>query len=136
MGVGEDAARTEFARADSGLDRPLVPRLGVRCIDAAAGHLELPLVPYTVNSRGALQGGIAALLSTLAAEAAGGAALDEACVARELALHYLSLARESPAATFARVLRRDATGALLRVESRDGAGRLATLASVGVGPPL
>jgi acyl-coenzyme A thioesterase PaaI-like protein len=136
MGVGEDAARTEFARADSGLDRPLVPRLGVRCIDAAAGHLELPLVPYTVNSLGALQGGIAALLSTLAAEAAGGAALDEACVARELALHYLSLARESPAATFARVLRRDATGALLRVESRDGAGRLATLASVGVGPPL
>jgi hypothetical protein len=75
-------------------------------------------------------------LSTLAAEAAGGAALDEACVARELALHYLSLARESPAATCARVLRRDATGALLRVESRDGAGRLATLASVGVGPPL
>jgi acyl-coenzyme A thioesterase PaaI-like protein len=136
MGVGHDAARTEFARADSGLDRPLAPRLGVRCVDAAAGRLELPLEPYTVNSLGALQGGVAALLSTLAAETAGGAALGEACVARDLVLHYLSLARESPAATSAQMLRRDATGALLRVESRDGAGRVATLASVGVGPPL
>jgi acyl-coenzyme A thioesterase PaaI-like protein len=89
-----------------------------------------------VNSLGALQGGVAALLATLAAEAAGGAALGGACVARDLALHYLSLARESPARTSSRVLRRGASGALLRVESRDGAGRLTTFASVGVGPPV
>jgi acyl-coenzyme A thioesterase PaaI-like protein len=144
MGVGHDAPRTEFARPDSGLDRPLVQRIGVRCLDAAAGRLELPLVPYTVNSLGALQGGVAALLATLAAEAAGvaapgascGPAQGAPCVARDLALRYLSLARESPASTSARVLRRDASGALLRVESRDGSGRLATLSSVMVGPPL
>jgi uncharacterized protein (TIGR00369 family) len=136
MGVGHDAPRTEFALEGSGLDRPLVPRIGVRCLDAAAGQLELPLGPYTVNSLGALQGGVAALLATLAAEAAGGAALGGACLARDLALHYLSLAREGPVGTSARLLRRDAAGALLRVESRDGAGRLATFASVGVGPPV
>jgi acyl-coenzyme A thioesterase PaaI-like protein len=136
MGVGDDAPRTEFALAGSGLDRPLAARIGVRCLDAAAGHLELPLGPYTVNSLGALQGGVAALLATLAAEAAGGAAQGGPCVAHDLALHYLSLARESPATTSARALRSNAAGALLRVESRDGAGRLATFASVGVGPPL
>jgi len=132
MGVGADASRTEFALPGSGLDRPLVPRLGARCLDAAAGRLELALGPYTVNSLGALQGGVAALLASLAAEAGGGAALGGPCVARDLALNYLSLARESPATTSARVLRREASGALLRVESRDGAGRLTTVASVGV----
>lgn len=136
MGVGHDAARTEFALPGSGLDRPLVPRIGVRCLDASSGQLELPLAPYTVNSLGALQGGVAALLATLAAEAAGGAALGGACVARDLALHYLSLARESPVRASARVLRQDASGALLRVESRDSAGRLTTFASVGVGATL
>jgi len=85
-----------------------------------------------VNSLGALQGGVAAILVTLAAEAGGGAALGGSCVARDLAQNYLSLARESPALTSARVLRRDASGALLRVELRDGAGRLTAVASVGV----
>ena len=132
MGVGADAARTEFALPGSGLDRPIVPRIGAQCLDAAAGRIELPLGPYTVNSLGALQGGVAALLVTLAAEAAGGAAQGGPCVARDLALNYLSLARESPAATSARVLRRDASGALLRVEVRDGAGRTTAVASVGV----
>ncbi len=136
MGVGHDAPRTEFARPDSGLGEPLVACIGVRCLDAAAGRLELPLDSYTVNSLGALQGGVAALFAILAAEAAGGAAQGETCVARDLALRYLSLARESPVASSARVLRRDAAGALVRVESRDGAGRLATLSTVVVGSPL
>ena len=132
MGVGADEPRTDFALPGSGLDRPLVPRLGALTLDAAQGRIELALGPYTVNSLGALQGGVAALLATLAAEAAGGAALGGEAVARDLMLNYLALAREGPAATSARVLRRDASAALLRVESRDGAGRLTTVASVGV----
>ena len=132
MGVGADASRTEFARPGSGLAVPLVERLGARRLDAAAGRLELALDAYTVNSLGALQGGVAALLATLAAEAAGDAALGAPCVARDLALNYLALARESPVTTSARVLRREAAGALLRVGSRDGGGRPTTVASVGV----
>ena len=132
MAVGSDAPRTEFALPGSGLEEPLAARLGMRCVDAAAGRLELALGPYTVNSLGALQGGVAALLACLAAEAAGAEALGGPCAARDLALDYLSLAREGPVATAAALLRRDASSALLRVESRDGPGRLTTLASVGV----
>jgi uncharacterized protein (TIGR00369 family) len=132
MGVGADAARTEFALPGSGLDEPLAERVGARCLDAAAGRVELDLVPYVGNSLGALQGGVAALLVDLAAEAAGGAALGIPCATRDLALDYLALAREGPVATSARVLRAGAADALLRVEVRDGAGRRTALASVGV----
>ncbi len=132
MGVGEDVPRSDFALPDSGLDRALDLRIGARCLDAGAGHFELELGSYTVNSLGALQGGVAALLVDLAAEAAGAAALGAPCTARDLALNYLSLARESPVATTARVLRRDPDGALLRVEACDGSGRLTAVASVGV----
>jgi acyl-coenzyme A thioesterase PaaI-like protein len=132
MGVGAGVPRSDFALPGSGLDRPVDLRVGARCLDAAAGHVELELGSYTVNSLGALQGGVAALLVDLAAEAAGAAALGGPCAARDLALNYLSLARESPVATSARVLRRDPDGALLRVEARDGSGRLTAVASVGV----
>jgi len=132
MGVGADTPRTDFALPGSGFDAPIASRLGARCVDAAAGRLELALGSYTVNSLGALQGGVAALLACLAAEAAGAEALGAPCTARDLALNYLALAREGPVSTSARLLRRDASGVLLRVESRDREGRLTTLASVGV----
>jgi len=132
MGVGADAPRTEFALPGSGLDEPLARRVGARLLDAASGYFELALAPYVGNSLGALQGGAAALLVDLAAEAAGGAALGSACLPRDLALNYLALAREGPVRTEARVLRADAAGALLRVELRDGAGGLAALATAAV----
>ena len=132
MGVGEPSPRTDFALPGSGLDRALIARLGARRLDAAGGRLELALERYTVNSLGGLQGGVAALLAVLAAEAAGEEALGAPCAARDLALSYLSLARESPVATSCRLLRRDGAEALLRVDSRDGSGRRTTLASVGV----
>jgi acyl-coenzyme A thioesterase PaaI-like protein len=133
MGVGADAPRTEFGLPGSGLDEPLARRIGARCLDEASGRFELALAPYVGNSLGALQGGAAALLVDLAAEAAGGAALASPCLPRDLALNYLALAREGPARTEARVLRVDAEGALVRVELRDGAGGLAALATVSVG---
>jgi len=132
MGVGADAPRTDFALPGSGLDEPLARRVGTRVLDAASGRLELALAPYVGNSLGALQGGAAALLVDLAAEAAGGAALGSACLPRDLALNYLALAREGPVHTEARVLRADAEGALLRVELRDGAGGLAAVATAAV----
>jgi acyl-coenzyme A thioesterase PaaI-like protein len=131
MGVGADEPRTEFALPGSSLEGSLVERIGARCLDPAAGRFELALAPYAANSLGALQGGMLALLADLAGEAAGGAALGSDCSAQDLALSYLALARESPVRTAASVLRADASGALLRVEVRDGAGTLASLATVG-----
>ena len=132
MGIGASPARTEFALPGSGLDAPLVERIGARCLDAAAGCFELAIDSYVVNSLGALQGGMAALLVDLAAEAAGGAALGCACQTSDLSLNYLSLARESPVRTSARVLRVRAEEALVRVETRDASGRLGALGSVSV----
>jgi acyl-coenzyme A thioesterase PaaI-like protein len=132
MGVGADASRTDFALPGAGLDAPLAERVGARCLDGAAGRFELELVPYVRNSLGALQGGVAALLVELAAEAAGGAALAGPCSARDLALRYLALAREGPVRTAARVLRSDASGTLVRVEARDAAGAATALATLGV----
>jgi acyl-coenzyme A thioesterase PaaI-like protein len=132
IAVGFDDRRSEFALPGSGLDRPLAERLGVRTLDAAGGALELALEPYVGNSLGALQGGVTALLAELAAEAAGAAALGEPVAVRDLALHYLALAREGPVSTAARVLRREPGVALVRVELRDAGGALAALATVGV----
>jgi acyl-coenzyme A thioesterase PaaI-like protein len=132
MGVGHDAPRTDFALPGSGLDAPLVERIGARRLDAAAGRFELALEPYVGNSLGALQGGVAALLVDLAAEAAGGAALGAPCLARDLALNYLALAREGPVRTSAALLRADAGEALLRAEVCDRPGNRTALATVAV----
>lgn len=132
LAAGDAPPRTEFALPGSGLDAPLVEKLGARCLDAASGRFELELAPYTVNSLGALQGGIAALLVDLAAEAAGGKALGSRCESSDVALNYLALARESPVRTSARVLRAGAFGALVRVETRDASGRACLVASVAV----
>ena len=132
MGVGHDTPRTDFALPGSGLDGPLVERIGARCLDAAAGRFELALEPYVGNSLGALQGGVVALLVDLAAEAAGGAALGSPCIARDMALNYLALAREGPVRTGATVLRADAAAALVRAEVCDGAGGRTALATVAV----
>ena len=132
LAVGGAAARSEFALEDSGLDAPIVDKIGARCLDAASGLFEVAIGSYVVNSLGALQGGMAALLVDLAAEAAGSAAAGALCETADLALNYLALARESPVRASARVLRRGADGALVRVETRDASGRLGALASVAV----
>jgi len=132
MGTGADEPRTEFARPGSGLVAPLPEALGVRVADAAAGQLEMAVTPYVGNSLGALQGGVVAMLVELAAEAAGAAALGRAVAVLDLAINYLGLLRAGPARTRARVLRRDAGEALLRVELRDAGGdeRLCSVATV------
>jgi len=132
MGVGADTPRTEFALPGSGLEGSLVERIGARCLDAGAGRFELALEPYVGNSLGALQGGVSALLVDLAAESAAGSAWGGACVACDLALNYLALAREGPVRTEGSVLRSDATQALVRAEVRDGAGARTALATVAV----
>jgi acyl-coenzyme A thioesterase PaaI-like protein len=129
MGAGAEERRTDFARPGSRLVKPVAESVGARLVDAAGGVYELPLGPYVGNSMGALQGGVAALLVDLAAEAAARAASGEPLVTRDLALNYLALGRRGPVRSDARVLRRDAGGILLRVALRDAAGDLLAVAS-------
>ena len=132
LAAGAAPPRTEFVLPGSGLDAPIAEKIGARCLDAATGLCEVAIDPYVVNSLGALQGGMAALLVDLAAEAAAGAALGGRCESVDLALNYLALARESPVRTRARVLRAGAGAALVRVETRDASGRLGLLASAAL----
>jgi uncharacterized protein (TIGR00369 family) len=135
MGVGAPEARTEFALPDSGLDQPFSERIGARLLEAESGLLEIPFSPYVTNSMGALQGGAAATLVSLAAEAACGASTGRKGVTRDLAIHYLALGRRGPVRSHARVLRQDADGALLRVELHDAGAeeRLIAVATANVG---
>jgi len=132
MGAGRDEARTEFYRDDTRLRAPYLDAIGARVLAAADGVVELPLTPYVGNSLGALQGGVLASLVDLSAETAARAATGVPCTSVDLAINYLALGRVGPIRTRARLLRRDAAGALLRVEVRDaGAGeRLLTAGTV------
>lgn len=128
------APRTDFARADTMLDEPLADRLGCRIVSAAEGIVELVPTPYCGNTLGAIQGGALAVLTDLAAEAAGRALGERHWVTSDLALHYLALGRQGPIRTRARILRRDEASALLRIEARDESAdhRLVTAATATV----
>jgi acyl-coenzyme A thioesterase PaaI-like protein len=140
---GERLGRVAFGGEGAGFAVPWRDRLGVTVRDAArgaadgaaGGALELPLGPYVGNSLGGLQGGIAVALLDFAAESAGRALLGRRAAVRDLAVHFLAIARTGPLRTQAWLLRRDGDSALLRVESRDaGAGeRLCALASAALG---
>src|SRR5262249_3437638 len=49
---------TTMATETSGLRAPLRDALGLRVLDAAAGVVEVPITDWTLNSMGAMQGGV------------------------------------------------------------------------------
>jgi acyl-coenzyme A thioesterase PaaI-like protein len=129
--------RVSFGDGAAGFEGPWAEALGVRVVDAAAGAVELPLVPYVGNSLGGLQGGVAVALLDFAADAAAGATLGRPAATRDLAVHFLAIGRTGPLRTRAVPLRRSGDDVLLRIESRDaGAGdRLCTVATAIAGAP-
>jgi len=136
MGAGRDEARTEFGGPGAGLAAPLPQALGARCLDPAGGVYELPLTDYVINSMGALQGGVVAVLVDLAAETAARALTDAPLLVTDLALNYLALGRLGPIRSEARVLRRETGSWLARVELRDAGPerRLTAVATVAAAP--
>jgi acyl-coenzyme A thioesterase PaaI-like protein len=108
-----------FAEAKERLAAPFHQAIGLRVLDAAAGALEIALVPYVHNSVGALQGGLVVALADASAEQAGRALLGCEVATADLSVHYLALGREGPIRTRAALLRRDADSALFSVEQRD-----------------
>ncbi len=108
-----------FAEAREKLAVPFHQAIGLRVLDAAAGVVEIALVPYVHNSVGALQGGLVVALADAAAEQAGRALLGREVATTDLCVHYLALGREGPIRTRAALLRRDADSALFSIEQRD-----------------
>jgi len=123
-----------FAEAEERLRVPFHQAIGLHVRDAAAGELEIALVPYVHNSVGALQGGLVVALADAAAEQAGRALLGREVAACDLSVHYLALGREGPIRTRAVLLRRDAGSALFSIEQRDAGQeeRVSAVATVRV----
>jgi uncharacterized protein (TIGR00369 family) len=139
-------ARWSFTGA--GLGGPVVDTLSLSETGAGEGEVSMPVREYLLNSSGAVQGGVMALLGEVAAirafEAAGGPG---GAVVTDLQVAYLATGRVGPIVSRARVLgtcgdrlgaggaRRNAVVEL--VDDGDG-GRLTTVINVGAvspGPP-
>lgn len=119
----------------AGLDRPVVEALGI-LLDTTGAPVSLPVQEYLLNSFGAVQGGVMALLGEVAGAEALGAARGlggEAMVVTDLQIAYLALGRIGPIVTRARVLEagpeRRATGVIELVDE-GGAGRVTTVINV------
>ena len=140
-------ARWSFTGA--GLEGPVVETLCLSEAGVAEGEVSMPVGEYLLNSFGAVQGGVMALLAEVAALRAfeAGVGHDGAAVT-DLQVAYLATGRVGPIVSRARVLvgtsgdgvgsggsRRNAVVEL--VDEGDG-GRLTTVVNVGAvspGPP-
>jgi acyl-coenzyme A thioesterase PaaI-like protein len=127
-------ARTEFASEGSGLTKPLLETLGVVFDPAEAAHTRLAASSYVINTLGAMQGGVVAILIDAAADHFAAQRSGRVSQLRGLEIHYLKLARVGPVRADVRTLSETASGLLLRVSLHDeGADNvLLTVATVMV----
>ena len=102
-----------------GLRIPVLDRIGIEVIDAAAGIVEVPKASYIANSLQSIQGGVMALIVDAACELAAGSAVGAPVATEDLAIHYLELSRVGPVHSRVRILRRSNRVTLLRVELHD-----------------
>lgn len=111
---------------------PLLDRIGLKVIDAAAGIVEIPKGDYVINSFGTINGGVLGALFQAAAEAAV-----PGMVATDLQIHYLHQARHGPARTVLSVLRQTADHAVCAVDAVDAGDddRLLSRATVALQRP-
>ncbi|MGH2898437.1 MAG: PaaI family thioesterase [Solirubrobacteraceae bacterium] len=132
---GDLAPRSELGLPGSGLTAPFVDLLGIRVLDAAAGVAEVEIHPYIENSLSALQGGAAATLVDVVSVALGRELLGAKVDTTDLEIRYLALGKLGPIRAQARVLRREARSAALRVEVRESGpdARLCYVATTRVG---
>jgi uncharacterized protein (TIGR00369 family) len=113
----------------------LFHQLGMRDVPSPDGHLaiEMDVRPEFANVRGALQGGLIAVLIDVCAGRLAYQSCDHekgySTATSDLTVHYLSAVSVGPARTEARVLRRGRSKFVLHVEVTD-IGRDGELAAV------
>jgi uncharacterized protein (TIGR00369 family) len=87
---------TTMSTPQSRLARPLLHELGIEVRDAARGVIDAPVIDWSRNSMGAMQGGIVATVAEVAAETALRAATGEQLVVNDLQVTYLGFGRIGP----------------------------------------
>jgi len=120
--------RSSMALPDSGLDRPLLERSGIRVLDAARGELELDNHDWVRNSFGTINGGMVAILLERAGELAARSAAGARLGVCDLTVHYLGQTAKGPARTRAQIVRACGDHAVCRVELRDASANDALVA--------
>jgi uncharacterized protein (TIGR00369 family) len=145
--AGEESASVDvapempdrWAFTGDGFERPVLETLGIEVIDAEAGSLSMPALPYHRNSFGAVQGGAMALLAEAAGaeamRAARGPGADPPAVSG-LQVAYLALGRDGPITSRARILDPgpDASCAVVELSDAGSQDRVTTLVNVGAAP--
>jgi len=108
-----------MAAPDSRLARPLLDELGVDFVDRDRGIIDVPVIDWSLNSMGAIQGGVVATVAEVAAEQALRAATGEPLVVTDLSVTYLGFGRVGPVRSDVDVLGTGAGHGSARVELVD-----------------
>ncbi len=116
---GQPTPRQTMSTPTSNLDEPLFEKLGLRFVDDAHGIVECPKTDYVRNSFGTINGGVMCAVFEAAAERTARHATGVDFIARDLQVHYLTQTKVGPARTDARVLRADATSAVVELRMVD-----------------
>ena len=111
--------RSEFAMHTSGFKKPLLDTLGLEFDSEDPGVARLAVGPYVINTLGAMQGGVVAILIDAAADHYAQHELGAMARVYGLEIHYLKLARVGPARAEARTLGATGSGLLVRVSLYD-----------------
>lgn len=88
----------------STLSEPLREAAGIEVLDAAAGVVQVAVIPELRNPAGTLQGAMVALVAEVAAEEMAATRADAPVVVTDLDLRYLAQAPEGPVRTRSRPL--------------------------------
>jgi len=113
------ASPPTMASPTSHLEGPLLEQLGLEVRDAAQGVVEVPVIDWSLNSMGAMQGGVVATVADAAAEAALRAATGRPLVVTDLYVTYLGFGRVGPVRSRVDVLGTSAGHGAARVELFD-----------------
>jgi uncharacterized protein (TIGR00369 family) len=128
--VGATPGRRSLLPAGPGFAEPFASAVGIEAVDPSAGRLSVPVIPYTQNTLGALQGGVVAAVAEAAAASAVAARLGRPTRTVDLHIAYLALGRNGPVVTTTDVLGAAGGRGVARVEVVDtgNEGRLMAVA--------
>ncbi len=93
-----------MATTESRLRQHLLDELGVVVQDTHRGVIDVPVIEWSLNSMGAMQGGVVATVAEVAAEHALRAATGEAVVVTDLYVAYLGFGKIGPVRSAVEIL--------------------------------
>jgi acyl-coenzyme A thioesterase PaaI-like protein len=119
IGAVRGSGPSTMATPDARLRVPIAEMLDVSVVDGAAGAIDVPINDWGLNSMGAMQGGVVAMVADIAAETALRAASTEPLVVSDLQVTYLGFGRVGPVQSRVEVLGIEPGRGAARVELVD-----------------